>query len=382
MPLPVAPTPTPKQGAPLAAAAAGDAGAEQAAFSAPPESRRGRAVRLVLAAAGLVLFVLVLRAVGWSAIVANLARVGPWFAGIVAVYAAAQVAFALGWWVLFEPRLPPSRFSRIFAVYLAGDAANVLAPGNVAGEPLKVHLLRPETGGSAALASVTIHKHADMAAQWVFMAAGVGVALWRFPMPAGAALAAVGATAAFGVALLILSLVLPRRTYSPLVRRLARWKALAKPLAKLDRAAARVDERISSFYRGHSRRFFVSAAWCLAGWCGGLVETRLLLHWLAPEAGWLHALAIESLAMTLNNLFLFVPAKIGSAEGVRVAVFLLVGLPAAAGAAYSILKRGREIAWMVPGLVVMFRRPPDVRRAPTGTDGAGVGGGSRGGGGS
>lgn len=325
--------------------------------AAPPESRRSRAVRVVLAVAGLVLFAVVLRSVGWSAIAENLARVGPWFAGIVAIYAFAQLSFAMGWWVLVEPRLSRSRFLRFFAVYLAGDAANLLAPGNVAGEPLKVHLLRAETGGAAALASVTIHKHADMLAQWLFMAAGVGLALAWFPMPAAARVPAIAATAGFGAVLVVLSFVLPRRTYSPLVTRLARWKPLARPLAKLDRAAARVDQRISSFYREHPRTFAVSAAWCLAGWCGGLLETRILLHWLAPEAGWRHAIAIEALAMTLNNLFIFVPARLGSAEGVRVAVFLLVGLPPAAGAAYGILRRGREIAWIVPGLVVLFRRP-------------------------
>ena len=32
-------------------------------------------------------------------------------------------------------------YARLFAVYLAGDSFNYLAPGGVAGEPLKVHLL-------------------------------------------------------------------------------------------------------------------------------------------------------------------------------------------------------------------------------------------------
>lgn len=330
-------------------------------------SRRARLVRVALAAAGLLLFAAVLRSVGWSSIAANLARVGPWFAGLVALYALAQIAFALGWWTVFVPRIPLSRFGSLFLVYLAGDAANALAPGNVAGEPLKVHLWRTETGGSAALASITVHKHSDMLAQWIFMATGVGVALAVFPMPLAARILAVAATAGFGAVLAFLTFALPRRAYSPIVTRLARvrWKPLAGPLARLSRAASKVDARISSFYAEHPARFLESAAWCLAGWCGGLVETRILLHFLAPEAGWLHALAIEGLAMTLNNLFLFIPGRIGSAEGVRVAVFLLVGLPAAAGAAYGILRRGREIAWMIPGLAtLMFRRGTPAPVAP------------------
>lgn len=328
-------------------------------------ARRARLLRVALAVAGLALFAAVLRSVGWSAIAENLARVGPWFAGLVALYALAQIAFALGWWTVFVPRIPLSRFGRLFVVYLAGDAANSLAPGNVAGEPLKVHLWSAEAGGPAALASITVHKHSDMLAQWIFMAAGVGIALGCFPMPLAARIAAAAATAGFGVVVGLMTFVLPRRTYSPLVIRLtrvkpgwlARWKPLSDRLARLSRAASNVDARIASFYAEHPARFFESAAWCLIGWCGGLVETRILLHFLAPEAGWLHAFAIEGLAMTLNNLFLFIPGRIGSAEGVRVAVFLLVGLPAAAGAAYGILRRGREIAWIVPGLAAILFRP-------------------------
>jgi len=217
-------------------------------------------VRTGIAIAGLILFVAVLYSVGWSAIARNLALVGPWFAALVALYAVAQIGFALGWWTVFEPRPPLSRFPRLFAVYLAGDAANALAPGNVAGEPLKVHLLKSETGGSAALASVTIHKHSDMLAQWIFMAAGVAVAIAAFPMPRAARIAAVAATAGFGAVLALLTFALPRRTYSPLVARLARWKPLARRLERLGRSASKVDARISSFYAEHRGRFVESSA--------------------------------------------------------------------------------------------------------------------------
>lgn len=332
-------------------------GAPDVRMSRPPApaagKRGGRILRLALAGAGIVLFVLVFRSVGWTAIAANLARVGAWFPALIAIYSVAQIAFALGWWVVFDPRPPFSTFPRLFAVYLAGDAANALAPGNVAGEPLKVHLLRPATGGAPAVASVTIHKHADMAAQWVFMATGVAIALARFPMPAAARVAAIVATAGFGAALAAMTFVLPRRAYSPILARLARVRPLARPLARFQGSAARVDDRLASFYAARSAHFFAAAAWCFVGWCGGLVETWILLRLLVPGAGWAHAFAIEGLAMTLNNVFLFVPGRIGSAEGVRVGVFVLLGLAPAAGAAYSLLRRGRELAWMIPGLVVL-----------------------------
>jgi hypothetical protein len=66
--------------------------------------------------------------------------------------------------------------------------------------------------------------------------------------------------------------------------------------------------------------------------------------------------AVEALAMILNNVFLFIPGRAGSAEGVRAGVCLLLGLPAAQGVAYGIARRGRELIWIVPGLVVLLTR--------------------------
>ncbi len=312
-------------------------------------------LRLLLVAMGIALAVLLFSSAGWPAIAANLERIGGWFLVLVALYAVAQVAFALGWWVLLEPRPPASRFPSLLAIYLAGDSANYVAPGNVAGEPLKAHLLLPQTGAAAAMASLAIHKHADMLAQWAFLLSGVGVALFRFRMPVAARVAALVGALVFGLLLLLLTWALRRGTYSPVLRRLARWKPLARRLDRFHPPAEEADRLIREFYAVHRRRFVLSIAWCFVGWCGGLVESWLVLRLIAPGSGWAAAFAVEALAMTLNNLLLFIPARIGSAEGVRVGVFVLIGLTAAQGAAYGLVRRGRELAWVIPGLLVIAR---------------------------
>ena len=58
--------------------------------------------------------------------------------------------------------------------------------------------------------------------------------------------------------------------------------------------------------------------------------------------------------MVLNNILLFIPGRIGSAEGVRIGVYALVGLTAAQGTAYALVRRGRELLWLVPGFVVLL----------------------------
>jgi len=330
----------------------------------PKRVHESRAFRIGIAAAALVFLAFLFHSVGWSAIAANVARAGPWFPALVAIYTFAQAAFAFGWWLVLDLRLPRPSFPRFFGIYLAGDTANAVFPGNLAGEPLKAHLLRDSAGTGPAVASLTIHKHADMLAQWVFVACGVAIALWRFSLPTAVQIAAVATTLGLGAALLLLTWALPRGAYSPLLRRLARWKFLRARAERLLIPAERVDVRLTEFYAVGRRAFALSTLSCFAGWCGGLLETWIILRLLAPGTGWLHAFAIEALAMTINNLFLFVPGKVGTAEGVRVGIFVLLGLPAAQGAAYSVLRRGRELLWTLPGLGFLASGPGRRGLAP------------------
>ena len=321
----------------------------------PPREPSRRALRTVLLILGVAAFLVLFKIVGWPAISSNLRRIGPWFAALAAIYTLAQIAFALGWWVLFEPGPRRPGIARLFAVYLAGDSFNYVAPGGVAGEPVKAQMLASRTGTRGAVASLTIHKHADMVAQWVFIAAGVAVAFWKFSMPLAAKLAAIAGVLGFGVMLLLLTWALRKGTYSPVLSRLARWKALARRLERFQRPAKDLDDRIRDFYSRQPGRFAAAAAWCLLGWCGGLIETWIVLQLLSPGTGWAAAFAIEGLAMSLNNMFLLIPGRLGTAEGIRVGVFLVLGLGAGPGAAYSLVRRGREVVWTIPGFAAFFQ---------------------------
>ncbi len=325
-----------------------------------------RALRLALVLAGLALIVWIFRAVGWPAIVSNLARIGiGWFVALSALYGLTQLAFGMGWWLVIDPRLPLPALPGVFAAYLAGDAANYLTPVRVAGEPLRVHLIGGRTGTGPAVASLTIHKHADLLAQWLFVSLGVCFALWRFDLPLAARLAALAGVAALGAVLLLITWALRRGTYAPILRQLLRWKALGSRLERYQVPAQDLDSRIRDFYGSHRSRFLAAAAWCFLGWCGGWLETYLLLRLLSDSPAWGTALAIETLAMAFNNMLLFVPGRVGSAEGVRVGVFVLLGLPAAQGVAYSLVRRGRELLWVLPGLFVIIRSQAGrLRTAP------------------
>ena len=86
---------------------------------------------------------------------------------------------------------------------------------------------------------------------------------------------------------------------------------------------------------------------------------------LAPTVGWATVVAIEVLSRALNHMFVFVPGRVGAAEGVRVGVFMVLGLPASQGLAAGLVRRGRELVWVLPGLaVLLLRQAGRVGQAP------------------
>jgi uncharacterized protein (TIRG00374 family) len=318
-----------------------------------PRGRRG--LRFFLLVLGVAVLVAVFWKAGWEPVAENLSRVGWWLVVLVAIYVLPQAAFVEGWRTVLTPRPTSAFVSKLAGAYLAGDAVNYVG-ASVAGEPVRALLLRPEYSGASAFASINLRKHADLAGQTAFLGLGVLFSLAAFPLPAFLAAAAVLGAFVVGAGLALMTWGLRRGSYSPILRRLSRWKALSGLLSGFHEGATDVDDGIRRFYRENRRRFAASAGWSFLGWGGGLVETWLILRLLGVGSGWGTALAIEALTMALNTMLLFIPGRLGSAEAIRTGVFVALGLPAAAGAAYALVRRAREIVWILPGAVYLLRR--------------------------
>ncbi len=318
---------------------------------------RARHARTVLFLAGIALALVLVWRTGWPAIQANLASIGWWFFGLTAFYLLAEIAFVLGWRSVMEPRPPLSSLPDLLRIYLVGNTLNYLAPGSVAGEPVRVSMLRHRLETPSAIASVAIFKHAHLLSQAFFVAVGLGVAVVFFDLSRGVRWAALGSLAFLCGLLVLMTWGLQKGTFGPILSFLSRFKPLALRLAHHREGAYHLDELIRRFYAHRRPHFFSAAGWCLLGWCGGLFETYVLLRLLGTGRGWETAFAVESLAMLLNNVFLFVPGRAGTAEGVRTGMFVLLGLPASTGVAYGLARRARELLWVVPGLVSLAHQP-------------------------
>ena len=335
--------------------AAGEDG-EPGSRAAEAQRESRRALRTILFLAGLAVIAWLLWRVGWSALEANLALVGWWFPALAAVHALFEGAFAGGWQAVMPGPPPPWSSPRIFAAYIGGDAVNYATPGNVAGEPVKGKLIADLIGGSDAAVSLALHKHAELLAQSLYMGAGVAVAVGSFPLPTAVVLLAVLGVAGLAGAFVFMTWAFKKGSFAPILGRLSRFAWLERRLSRFETHAREVDDKIRAFHLEHPYRFAAASLLCLVGWGGGAVETYVLLGLLTHVWSVKAAISIEALAMAAGNMLLFMPGRVGSAEGSRVAVFLLLGFPAAQGVAYSLVRRARELVWVALGALVLMKR--------------------------
>ena len=305
------------------------------------------ALRIAFAVLGFLAIAILVRQAGWTAVREYVGRIGPWFPALVALNMVMQSGFVLALRAILRTGGADRPFLRLYRIYWMGDAGNYLIPGG--GEAVKALLLSELGGGAEAAAALTLHKQAELAAQCAFAVIGVGATVLWFDLPRAVALAALAGTLLLLVFLLLLTRALARSPFSGTLKRLARWPFLARRLESLHAGARDADSRISAFHARHPGRFAAASALCLLGYAGGLLDAWLVLRLLVPAAGWPYWLAVEVLPMVLNNAVLFIPGKLGGAEGIRTGVFLLVGLSASQGAAFAILRRARELAWVLPG---------------------------------
>ena len=179
--------------------------------------------RAILLVAGIALGVFLVWKTGWAAVEANLASIGWWLFRLTALSLLAEIAFVLGWRAVMDPRPPLSSLPALLRIYLAGNTLNYLAPGSVAGEPVRASMLRERLGTSSAIASVAIFKHAHMLSQAIFVASGLFVAVIYFDLPAAVRWTALTSVVVLCALVVLVTWAFRKGTFAPIVAFLSTW---------------------------------------------------------------------------------------------------------------------------------------------------------------
>ena len=321
-----------------------------------------RTVRLILLVAGLALFGGLIFEIGAGAIVSSVSRLS-WRLLIILCFPFLLVTIfdTLGWRFAFaRDRVS---FATLLRTRLAGEAFNATTPtASVGGEGVKAWLLRHRVSYEESAVSVIVAKTTLTISQGLFLLLGIGVA-WQ-TLPLGSSLLRAMYWLLVLEVVAVGGFVLVQLSAGFTARRVLSW--LGELAARAGgQTLGQVADGLSGFYRSQPRRLLLSIGCHFLGWVFSALETYLILQFLEVPVSLVTATVIEAFGTGIRFASFLVPAHLGALEAGHVAVFVALGLEAATGLSFSLVRRIREAAWIGLGFIAVAERPSAVHGAPT-----------------
>jgi hypothetical protein len=302
-------------------------------------------------AAGLVTIAYLLWRLDPASVWGRISVVGWGFALILPFQLFDHMLNALGWRFSFgaeDARRVP--FWRLVAARIGGDGVNYLTPsGTIAGEFVRPALLGDVAPESVRNASVVVAKFAQALGQLAFILVGlVFVLLGRLHLLDGRELVLSVCGTMLAIAIIALALAV-----------FTSAGGLADRLTKRSPRLAVLREDMRGYLKRHPGRFMAATIFFMLGFAWGGLEVLLIAHFMRLSVSPLKALAVEVLSNLADSLLFFVPAKIGTQEATKTAIFRVLGYNAAAGLAFGLIRHIREFVWAAGGFAyyAVTRRP-------------------------
>jgi glycosyltransferase 2 family protein len=319
------------------------------------------ALRFIIAGAGLALFAWFVHRTGVDTIPRAFATLG-WSAPLILLpYTLVYLLDTVGWRFCLGRTLPKAiSFGTLFRIRWAGESLNNVVPSAyLGGEAVKVYLLHkrglPVADGAS---SVIIGKTAQVLAEVIFIALGAvaGSSLLPANSPARAGMFAItsAATALIGM----LFWLQHRGIFRTFLALTGRLRLRIRALTSRAESLRQLDRRILGFYRNDRRRFLSSVAFYLAGWIADSVDILLVSHLVGTPLDWSQALAFEAFIGVAKALGILVPAALGVQESGVIFLFYLFALPLALSAPYAIIRRARDLTFVLIGGALLYAEEP------------------------
>lgn len=313
-------------------------------------------IRWLFLAAGLVVLGGLVWHIGLSQIWETVERVG--FVAFCIILIPLLVVYLLdayGWSLTLGQWVGRVGFVRLFMVRMAGEAINVTTPtAMLGGEPVKAYLLtRYEIPMVEGLASVVTAKTIMVVAQILFMLSGLGVTLW---LVGGNEYNVLVAFVTFGLLVfgVVLFLVLQRYGIGRgLLTVVDACRIRSQRLESWRPQLLELDHTIRTFYQQRRRTFLLSLGVHFVAWVTELFEVYAILYFLGADIGWLTSFAIAAIAVLIKGSVSFVPGGLGAQEGGYLFLLVALGYGEVTGITFALIRRIREILWILIGLVFL-----------------------------
>ncbi len=243
---------------------------------------------------------------------------------------------------------------RIWKLRMVGESFNAIIPaGGMGGEPVKASMLKSHYGINLreGTASLILAKTINMIALVIFLIGGFALMIQAQALPKAYEYVAGTGLLAFTVGV-FLFFVIQRLSITSLTGTwISRWR-IGRRVEDILHHIHDMDDRLVHFYTETKVRFAAVLVLALVNWMLGVVEIYYALVFLDRPITWAEAWIIEAVAQMVRTGAFFIPAAIGVQEGAFLLICGAITGSAPLGVAVSVIRRIREVIWIVWGFSV------------------------------
>jgi len=121
------------------------------------------------------------------------------------------------------------------------------------------------------------------------------------------------------------------------------------------------DQGLKTFYKVRGKDFLVSLIWQFLGWSTASIEVYIAFRILGLPITWAQAFIFQSTLQAIKTASFMIPANVGAQETGLSLVAIHLGYSATDGFALSLIKRFRQVVWIVGGLCLWkWTQPKEV----------------------
>lgn len=313
-------------------------------------------VAILLACLGLFIY-----ATDWAAVMDAIRQVGFNFLILILITGLSAWMAVLGWRYCLPREAGVVSDWQLFWIRQIGENVAILNPASIiGGEASKMYLLRDRgIQQKPALHSILLSRGMMIVSQMFWLLVSVAFFL-VFYMPAFSwpqtKWYSVGLVAAGIMGVLVL---LRSRLFRQAGKSIFHRLGLLNQLRKARRALAELWQELLLFYRENRRAMFLSFLFCSLHWIVGALEFYYILYFLGIQSTVAKALLVDMGVIVFKSAGVFVPGQLGVEEYGNKVMLAIIGISGSTiWITASILKRARQLAWIVLGLlayVVLFR---------------------------
>ena len=320
-------------------------------------SRKQVVLKIAGALLGIILIGILIYKTDVNSIAKQLGMIGSFFPLVILVTFTSQFIAVFAWYLSFFPSISPSALFHLFNIRLIGESFAQVNPTNViAGETLKGILLKDKLGVDylQGAASLLLSRIMIILSSGALLIVGAAFLFQRLAFDglktASVIICILILAAIFGF---IYALKMKKGVFAPAAFVIRKLFGRFEKMSIVADAVSKLDSELIKFYHQKRNAFYLVFSLSVLHRVVGSMEYYIIFWALDINAGFISCILFDLSSMLFRSAGFFVPAQLGFEEFGNKLMCSLTNVPGEeTWITVSLVRRGRQIFWILAGFVV------------------------------